>query len=158
MDSPEPFSRDMMMARLRAAEDLGTTAFVETDDLTAMRLHLSDGDGPVGSNESVTVRNVSSTHVVIDARLERSGIVVLADTFDDGWRLTIDGFPAPVLCANLLMRGAAVTAGSHTLEYRYEPTSVRIGGYASMAGLAALAGLAFWVHRRPIAPAVLGVG
>jgi uncharacterized membrane protein YfhO len=90
--------------------------------------------------------------VVVEATLRRPGLVVLADTFDPGWRLTIDGRPAPILRANLLMRAAAVDAGSHTLVYTYEPTSVRIGAWTSLAGLVVLAGLAAWSRQRPSRP------
>ncbi len=148
MDSSEPISRETLMTRIRSADDLRATAFVETDDPGKLRLHLSAGGGPPASTESVTVHYDSSTRVVIEARLDRPGIIVLADAFDPGWRLTIDGFPAEVLRANLLMRGAAVPAGRHNLIYTYEPASVRLGAYASLAGLVALAGLAIWAHRQ----------
>jgi uncharacterized membrane protein YfhO len=94
----------------------------------------------------VTVRESSSTRVVMDALLQRPGLVVLADRFDPGWRLAIDGRPAPLLRANLLMRAAAVAAGSHTLIYTYDPASFRIGGYVSLLGLAMLAGLFAWAR------------
>ena len=84
--------------------------------------------GPASDpTETVSVRYDGPTRVVLEARLQRPGIIVLADVFDPGWRLDIDGRPAPVLRANLLMRGAAVTAGTHTLVYTYEPASVRLG-------------------------------
>jgi hypothetical protein len=155
MDSSERISRETLMTRLRSADDLRTTAFVETDDLAELRLHLSGAGGPPDPTESVSVRYDSSTRVVIEARLDRPGIVVLADAFDPGWRLTIDGHPAEILRTNLLMRGAAVPAGRHTLVSTYEPASVRMGAYASLAGLVALAGLALWAYRRPIARVVL---
>ena len=90
--------------------------------------------------------------VAIEVTLQRPGIVVLADIFDPGWRLSIDGRPAPILRANLLMRAAAVAAGSHTLVFTYRPASVRIGAWISLSGLAALAGLAAWASRRPDRP------
>ena len=156
MDSQERFSREALLTRMRSADELRISAFIETDDPTDLRRHLSDGRGPSGSTDSVTVTYDSSTRAVIRAQLERPGIVVLADGFDSGWRLTIDGFPAKVLRANLLMRGAAVPAGAHTLIYSYEPASVRLGFYASMAGLMALVGMAFWAHRQPAGQSASG--
>ena len=87
--------------------------------------------------------------MVVNVDLQRPGIVVLADAFERGWRLTIDGRPAPILRANLLMRAASVSAGAHKLIYTYDPPSVRIGAAISLSGLAALAGLAFWAHAIP---------
>ena len=82
--------------------------------------------------------------VELEATLQRPGIVVLADVYYPGWTLTIDGQAAPVYRANRMMRGAAVSAGRHTLVYTYRPASFRVGLVVSCLGLTALGGLAFW--------------
>jgi hypothetical protein len=46
------------------------------------------------------------------------------------------------------MRGAAVTAGRHTLVYTYDPDSFRIGGALSMVGLVAMAALVPWARGK----------
>ena len=132
-DNPEPAPHDALIARIRSgdpsADDLRTTAYIETDDPAELRLHLAAGGAAARPTptESVTVRYDTPTRVVIEARLGRPGIVVLADAYDSGWRLTIDGRPATVHRANLLMRAAAVPAGPHTLVYTYKPALVGIG-------------------------------
>ena len=63
-----------------------------------------------------------------------------------GWNLTIDGLPAPIYRTNRLMRGAAVTAGRHTLVYTYDPASFRVGAALSLAGLVALVALIPWAR------------
>jgi len=68
--------------------------------------------------------------------LESPGIVVLADIAYSGWKLTIDGKPAPVYRVNRLMRGAAVQAGTYHLIYTFNPLSFRMGGILTLAGLA----------------------
>jgi hypothetical protein len=155
LDQAAADARDGPIARLRsdgpADIDFRTTAYVETERPSALAPYLPGGSGRDDADEAVTVHSESSTRVVIEARARRPGIVVLADTFDPGWRLTIDGRPAPVLRANFLMRGAAVTAGPHTLVYAYRPASVLIGAIVSLAGLTALGGLALWARRRPVA-------
>ena len=123
---------------------------VETDDPDALASYLSGTAADTDTAETVTVRYEGPTRVVLEARLRRPGIIVLADIFDPGWRLVIDGTPAPVLRANLLMRGAALTAGTHSLVYTYEPASVRVGGWVSGGGLLALIGLAWWAFSRTI--------
>jgi uncharacterized membrane protein YfhO len=103
----------------------------------------------------VSVRYEGPNRVVLEARLQRPGLIILADIFAPGWRLSVDGRPAPILRTNLLMRGAAVDRGRHTLTYTYEPASVRIGVSVSAAGLLALAGLVVWARARPVARSVL---
>jgi hypothetical protein len=130
----------------RAATDLRALAFIEADNPAALEAYLPRT--AIDPSERVTVRYDGPTRVVLEASLRRPGLIVLADTYDPDWQLTIDGRPAPVWRANLLMRAAAVTAGSHTLAYTYRPASVRLGSWASLTGLIALIGLALWARER----------
>ncbi len=87
--------------------------------------------------------------VELKATLRSPGLVILADTYYPGWRLTIDGKPAPIYRANRLMRGAAVPAGEHVLVYSYEPQSFRIGAIVSGVSLIALLALAVTSRQGP---------
>ena len=91
------------------------------------------------SSETVKVSYPSPQRVELDAKLDSPGIVVLADVNYPGWKLTIDGQPAPIIPVNRLMRGAAVKEGSHRLVYTFDPASFRIGGKITLAALAASA-------------------
>jgi uncharacterized membrane protein YfhO len=89
----------------------------------------------------VAITRYGPQRVELVAQLERLGLVVLADAYDTGWWLAIDGVSAPIYRTNRMMRGAAVKAGRRTLVYTYYPASWRIGAALSMAGLVALAAL-----------------
>jgi hypothetical protein len=131
-----------------AAVDLKTTAYVETNNPKELAAYLPS-TAPSNA-ESVTIRYDNPERVQLETRLQKPGLVILADIFDSGWRLTIDGNPAPILRANLLMRGAAVPAGTHILVYTFEPASVRLGTLISLISLAALVGLAVWTRLQPV--------
>jgi hypothetical protein len=152
LDRSQPGSRDALIARLRRGDvptqtdELRSVAYVETDRPESLAPYRPGG--PTDPSEAVTIRYEAPTRVVLQARLRRPGILVLADAFDSGWHLTLDGRPAPIFRSNLLMRAATVTAGSHALVYTYEPASVRRGAWASLAGLVALAGLSVLAYHR----------
>ncbi len=120
----------------RHALDLRQTALIEVDDKEVLKGFLSPT--PVGPSESVSVKKHEPQRVELLARLDRPGLVILADTYYPGWRLTIDGKSATIYRANRLMRAAAVPAGEHTLVYTYEPVSFRVGACLSAAGLIVL--------------------
>ncbi len=105
--------------RGRPVLDLRQTALIETNDKEGLKGYLSST--PVGPSESVAVIKHEPQRVELRASLDRPGLVILADTYYPGWRLTIDGMPAPIFRANRMMRGAAMPAGEHTLVYTYEP-------------------------------------
>ena len=118
----------------RPVYDPRTTAWVEAEALPALSAHLPGGRP--GDRETVTVHYKGPQRVELEARLERPGLVVLADVDYPGWRLSVDGNPAAILRVNGLMRGAVVGEGRHRLHYTYEPWSVRIGLVITAAGLA----------------------
>jgi uncharacterized membrane protein YfhO len=72
-------------------------------------------------------------------------VVVLVDTYDPGWRVTVDGRPAPLLRTNVAFRGVGVPAGKHVIEQVYRPWTVLYGLGASAA--ATLFGLAVVLQR-----------
>ena len=120
----------------RPVLDLRQTALIETNDKEGLKGYLSSTT--VGPSESVTVVKHEPQRVELRASLNRPGLVILADTYYPGWRLTIDGKPAPIFRANRMMRGAPTPAGEHTLVYTYEPGLFRIGAIVSLAGAVVL--------------------
>jgi hypothetical protein len=122
--------------------DLHQMAFVETDDPSRLAGLISRT--PVEPTESVTITRYEPQRVELTAVMNHAGLVILADAFYPGWRLTIDGAEAPIYRTNHAMRGAAVAAGTHRLVYTYEPDSFRYGVWLSLAGAAALAALTGW--------------
>lgn len=76
-----------------------------------------------------------SDRVVLEADLREPGYVVVTDSYDPGWRATVDGRETPVLAANLIFRAVHVPAGRHTIEYAYRPKGVTLGLLATATTL-----------------------
>jgi hypothetical protein len=109
----------------------------------------------VKDRETARVLQSDPGQVVIEAVLDRPGLVVLCDQFYPGWRLSVqsDGQPprdAPILRTNRVMRGAWLAAGRHRLVYQYRPLSFFCGAALSGAGWLALAvgWIVSWARRR----------
>jgi hypothetical protein len=134
----------------RRVFDPHLVAWIETDDFQPLAPYVRGRPGP-DPTETVTVTRHEPQRVELEVKLERPGIVVLADLYYPGWSLTIDGKPAPILRANRLMRGAAVTAGNHHLVYIYNPLSFRLGGLISLASIALGLVVGVWASRKDAA-------
>lgn len=122
-------------------------AWFDRSLMSALRPFL--GQSPARA-ESVKIARYTPQRVDLDVSLDTPGLVILADVFYPGWRLTIDGVAAPIYQANVLMRGAAVDAGNHHLTYVYQPESFRLGGILSMVAMATLVALGVYFRRRPV--------
>ena len=121
----------------QTAFDPHRLVWIDNDERMALRPYLT-GAAP-RSSETVKVTYPSPQRAELDVKLDTPGIVVLADVNYPGWKLTIDGQPAPIIPVNRLMRGAAVAEGTHRLVYTFDPASFRIGGKITLAALAASA-------------------
>jgi hypothetical protein len=121
--------------------DLRRAAWVE-DDLLALqapqgRLQFTpDDDG----EESCRIARYEPQTIEIEAVLNATGLVVLAEAYYPGWSLEIetDGQirSAPILRSNRIMRGALLPAGKHKLVYRYQPMSFYVGMAISVTAVA----------------------
>lgn len=73
--------------------------------------------------------------IVIEASTEFPGYLVLAELMHPGWRVLVDQQPAEILTANLGLRGVALPAGKHTVEFYFEVPGQRLGLQISSAAL-----------------------
>jgi hypothetical protein len=103
------------------------------------------GCGPDGTSRIAASR---SDRVQLDVEARAPGFAVLADAWDPGWQVELDGRPAPLLRANVAFRAVAVPAGRHGIVMLYRPRPVLEGLALSLASLAVAAGLVA-AGRRP---------
>ena len=94
----------------------------------------------------------SSDEIRIETAPDRSGFVTVLESFDPGWKATVDGRDTPVALANGFTMAVPVIAGKHLLTLRYETPGRRIGVLLSLASALVLAGL-LWVASKMENPA-----
>lgn len=69
------------------------------------------------------------------------GYLVITDAYYPGWRAYLDGNPAPIHRANLAFRAVLVPPGTHVVDFRYEPASLELGLWVTLAALLATGAL-----------------
>ena len=69
----------------------------------------------------------SNHHLSLDVSAAPAGMLVLADSWDDGWSAEIDGSPAPLLVANGYQRAVHLPAAAQTVTMRYWPDGLTAG-------------------------------
>ncbi len=109
---------------------------------------LSNGgmksEGFIAPAKEMKVDNFSGTAKVISienriVKLESESttdaFLVLSDLFYPGWKATVDGAPQEIVRTNYVLRGLILKPGKHSIEFRYEPIYLYIGGGISLLGL-----------------------
>jgi hypothetical protein len=117
-----------MAAVLAPSFDPRRTAVVEGTGPLTRRAEWDRGDA------SVRLRSRRTGSVELAARLPAEGILVLAQSYERGWRATVDGRPAPVFRANAAFLGIRLPAGLHEVRFDYRPRGLREGAALAAAG------------------------
>jgi hypothetical protein len=107
--------------------------------------------GPTGSARLIARRN---TRFHIETSTPGRKLLVVSESFDDGWSATIDEIPAPVLRANGDYLGVVVPAGEHRVRLTWRSRPRDQGRRIALGGLVLLGlGLLMPVGRfRPGSP------
>jgi Bacterial membrane protein YfhO len=93
---------------------------------------LEQGEGSPGE---ARITDYEAERVVVETDADRRALLVLTDNWYPGWKATVDGEDAPIERVDYLIRGVAVPAGAHLVEFRYEPASWRAGWIVSTLAL-----------------------
>jgi len=75
-------------------------------------------------------------------------LLVVSESYHEGWRALVDGVPAEVVPVHEYLIGVVVESGDHDVRLRFSATSTRVGGLVSLTSLMILLGWGSWDWRR----------
>ncbi len=90
---------------------------------------------PKNNSGSIELTDYYPDRLTYSSKNSQKGLAVFSEIWygpDKGWKAFIDGEPAPHFRVNYALRGMMVPAGEHTIEYRFEPATYRIGKTISL--------------------------
>jgi hypothetical protein len=128
---------------VRSDFDASHTIVVERDQPGAGS--LSSRGSAHGTVEIVGERNA---RVTLRAKVDRRGVLVLADQLLDGWSVRVDDRPASAIRVDTVLRGVVVDSGTHTVEWSYRVPGLRAGASLSAIALALLMAMSLVAYRR----------
>ncbi len=109
----------------------------ETTALAESSIDLKAGDAGIAN---MVVDRQGRLGVQTSANDPR--LLVISESYHEGWHATIDGNPTVVLRINGDFMGCLVPAGVHAVRLEFSPWSLRVGRFVSLATLACLLVLA----------------
>lgn len=84
---------------------------------------------------SATLVSYQPNTISISTHVSGNELLFLSDTYDEGWKATIDGKPTAVLKADVAFRAITVPKGSHKIVFFYQPSSFTVGLLVSFLSL-----------------------
>lgn len=87
------------------------------------------------STTSALIQSYEPNTVTIKTTHDTNAMLFLSDSYYPGWNTYIDEKQTPVYRADYAFRAVGVPAGNHTVEFRYEPVSWKLGIVGSFTGM-----------------------
>jgi Bacterial membrane protein YfhO len=123
----------LLHSRLAQEDDYLRVAFGPSNG--ASRPLPSEPVQPSAGTVTAETDVLNQGEVSATVKMRQPGVVVLSASFDPGWTVTVDGRPRPTQMVGPALVATTVSAGSHTIIFRYR-------GFQSYPLLFALSGLA----------------
>jgi hypothetical protein len=107
-----------------------------------------------GGDEAVTFTSYKPDEMSLTVTANSDGFLVLSEIYAPGWNAYVDGKRVDILATDYVLRGIPISAGTHTVELRYELRTLTIGFWVSIVtgilvlGLLALNGWELLTGRR----------
>jgi hypothetical protein len=131
-DDPLVFGTNLMVQGIRAvviedsAKDNRTFGFLDS---------ANPGESLPLPGSQVKFETDLPEHLTLNVSAPADCYLVLRDGWYPEWRAYLDGAETPVYPADAAFRAVKVPAGDHTVEFRYDPVSFRIGAWVSAGAL-----------------------
>jgi len=85
-------------------------------------------------NNKLEIVKYSPNEINIKTEVEKDSLLFLSDSYYDAWKAFQDGKEIPIYRANYAFRAVPVNAGSHVIEFSYDPLSFKIGLFLALIG------------------------
>lgn len=102
--------------------------------------------GPTSTPGTCTLATFAARGLRAHCRTDRSAWAVFVEQYAPGWRATVDGRPAPIARANLIMRAVQLGPGEHDIVLAYHAPGLELGLAMSLTSVALLL-VGLWIGR-----------
>ena len=102
--------------------------------------------GGVSEGEAEIISE-SNNRLVLQVKVLEDSLLVLSDTYYPGWKAFVDGKETKIYRADYAFRAISLNAGTHRVEFVYDPISFKLGVGVTILGILGCLGMG-WVARR----------
>jgi hypothetical protein len=148
-ENPNAFERAWIVHDVQPAQDGAELESLASGQVDGRKVAYVDGDlphvtipDPAAAPDSALVTRLDPESIQVETQSGADGLLVFSEPYAAGWNAYVDGKKTGIVRTNHALRGVPITSGTHTVELKYEPLSLRVGTLVS--GTAAIAMLGVW--------------
>jgi hypothetical protein len=119
-----------------ADEELAALSTINSSEEVVVDEHFSVfvPNFELDSTASIQLTDYKANHLTYQSNCSTEQIAVFSEIYyDKGWNAYVDGVISPHFRVNYVLRAMAVPAGSHQIEFKFEPTTYATGESISLA-------------------------
>jgi hypothetical protein len=98
--------------------------------------------------ESVRLLHYEGGRISVAAANQTPALLVLGEKFYPGWKAFDNGRQIDIVPVDYVLRGVYLPAGSHKVEFVFNPLPFKVGKYLTFASFAIFVGAVVWDWRR----------
>ncbi len=118
------------------------------------------GEALSGVPQKVQIKSESNNRLALNVEVSEDNLLVLSDTYYPGWKAFVDGRETKIYRADYTFRAISLNAGTHQVEFVYDPISFKLGAGVTLLGILGCIGIG-WVaryRRRGVPPRAPEIG
>jgi hypothetical protein len=123
--------------------DPGQEVLLE-EELTWRKMSLERG-AEKNKVEFISERN---NRLQLQVETIEDRLLVLSDTYYPGWKARVDGNHQNIYRANYTFRAIPLNAGTHRVEFLYDPVSFKLGAGITLLGVLGCLGMGWYGRRK----------
>jgi hypothetical protein len=111
-------------------------------------------------SQKVEIISESNNGLGLQVKAAEDSLLVLSDTYYPGWKAFVDGKETKIYRADYTFRAIPLNAGTHRVEFVYDPMSFKLGAGVTILGILGCIGmgLAARYRRRGVPPRAPEIG
>ncbi len=138
LEVPDPLPRVRLTNRVRTIVDSSAAvAALSADGAVIVAAELPGLSLVARAQGTAELKEERPGRIGVRVQCESPQLLVLSERYSKAWKVLIDGLPSSIVRTNVDFMGCAVPAGDHSVQFLFEPSSVRNGMNISM-GMTAL--------------------
>ena len=142
-ENKKAYPRAFLASNYKIVSDtLETLETMFADTMNRNETIILDATPSIEPREGPSETNIISympEEIVVKTKSDIAKLLFLSDTFDTGWKATVDGKSTLIYRADYTFRAVSVPSGEHTIIFRYHPESFRWGIIVSFVSFIVIA-------------------
>jgi hypothetical protein len=101
-----------------------------------------------GMERGVEFISESNNRLDLQVKAAEDSLLVLSDTYYPGWKVFVDGKKTKIYRADYTFRAIPLDAGTHRVEFVYDPISFKLGAGVTILGILGCIGMGWIIWQK----------